>query len=300
MPTAAQEAILKSLKYYPAERHQSARDFGDELARSLASAEELVRPIPRVDVDLEGKTLENDDNKRNEDKEPLIVSSQTSWWRLHRHWIYVASVVLLAGVVSLGVWWSNQTPESVPSQQQQSAATSVVGPERTLTYWLSVQRKHDREPFDSIGERIFDAGSQFWLNVQTKQEGALYLFSEGKNSNGETELNTMFPTPVNNNGDAQLAADKSLRTAGYVFDDQRGMIKIWVIWAEQRIELLDGIIKKSYDSRGVVSEPKQLQSFIEQHRVPPPEITLDKDRFRVLLKGRRRIIVAMRELEYQP
>jgi hypothetical protein len=42
--------------------------------------------------------------------------------------------VLLAGVITFGVWWSNQTPESVPSQQQQSAATSVLT--RSVHSWF--------------------------------------------------------------------------------------------------------------------------------------------------------------------
>jgi serine/threonine protein kinase len=310
LPTAAQEAILKALEYYPAERHERARDFGDELARALASAQELVRPTPPVKVDLERKTLANaDDSERNENKGPVVVQpapvpTSTSRRRLYRRWISAASVVLLAGVVSFGVWRSYRTTESLPPQQQQTAATSDVGPERTLIYWLSVQRKHDKEPFDSTGERIFDAGSKFWLNFQTTQAGALYLFSEGKNDDGEMEWNVMFPTPANNKGDALLPTNKSLRTAGYVFDDERGVVKIWVIWAAQRVQLLDDLVKKSLDvtpeEQGVISEPKPLQSFIERHRAPQPETALDKERFRVTLKGRGDTLIDMRELEYQP
>ena len=96
-----------------------------------------------------------------------------------------------------------------------------------------MQRKHDTEPFPFIGEKIFDAGSKFWLNIQTTEPGALYVFSEGKNEKDLTEWNTMFPTRANNKGDAWLAADpaRTFRTKGYIFDDRRGTIRIWVFWA---------------------------------------------------------------------
>lgn len=307
LPTAAQEAILKALEYYPAERHERARDFGDELARALASAQELARPAPPVKVDLERKTLAKADDEGPVVVQPPPAPASASLWRSYRRSIFAAALVLLAGAVGFGVWRSYRTTEPPPprqQQQQQPAPASDVGPERELTYWLSVQRKHDKEPFDSTGERIFDAGSKFWLNFQTTQAGALYLFSEGKNDDGETEWNVMFPTPANNKGDALLPANKSLRTAGYVFDDERGVVKIWVIWAEQRVPLLDDLVKKSLDAapeaQGVIGEPKSLRSFVERHRAPRPETALDKERFRVTLKGRGDTLVDVRELEYQP
>ena len=165
-----------------------------------------------------------------------------------------------------------------------------------------MRRQHDKEPFPSIGEKIFDAGSEFWLNVQTTQTGALYLFSEGKNDDGAAEWNTMFPTHNNNDGNAWLPANpaKTFRTEEYVFGAQRGTIKVWVIWCRGRSELLDEIIKSSFSTNGVIREPERLRSFVEQHRSPRPEITLDKENFRIALKGSGDILIDLRELEYQP
>jgi hypothetical protein len=213
-----------------------------------------------------------------------------------------AVVILLGVVVSFNLW--RGAGESIPPSPtpQPTAATPNVGPGRTLTYWLTVRRQHDKESFPSIGEKIFDAGSEFRLNVQTTQAGALYLFSEGRNDSGAVEWNTMFPTPGNNNGDAWLQANpaKPLRTAEYAFGGRRGTVKLWLVWAKERIELLDEMVKSSFKTEGVIRDPSRLQSFVEQLRAPGPDVTLDKEQFRVTLRGSGDILMDMRELEYQP
>lgn len=214
----------------------------------------------------------------------------------------LAAVVIMLGVfIGLNLWRGAGQPVPPAPTPQPTAATPNVTPERALTYWLTVRRKHDKEPFPSIGEKIFDASSEFWINVQTAQAGALYLFSEGSNDGGAVEWNTMFPTPGNNNGSAWLQANpaKPLRTEGYAFGGQRGTVKLWLVWAKERIELLDEVVQSSFKTRGVIREPSRLQGFVAQLGAKP-DVTLDKEQFRVTLKGSGDILIDMRELEYQP
>jgi serine/threonine protein kinase len=311
LSTDAQKAILKALRYYPAERHKRARDFGDELARALASDEELVRPVSPPKVDLEGKTLGiNGDSKRNESEESVIVQSQpipsrTLWLRLHKHWIYAVSIALLTGIVSLAVWRLYRTSEPQLQQQQRAAATQIAGTERTLTYWLSIQRPRDKEPFESIGNVVYDAGSKFWFNVQTTQDGALYLFGEGHNGSKVSDLNTIFPTPVSGKGDARIAADmiRRVNENPNEFRNDSGVIYLWIVWAAQPVPLLDEIVKDSYKTRGTIRDPSQqaaLRAFIKQYGDLGVEVTEDDLRSRVLLKGRSEILLDMRKLKYQP
>ncbi|MCA1568563.1 MAG: hypothetical protein LC803_23530 [Acidobacteria bacterium] len=221
--------------------------------------------------------------------------------RHRKSWLLGTVVILLGAVSGFNLW--RGAGEAIPPSPtpQPTASTPNVRPERTLTYWLMVRRQHDKEPFPSIGEKIFDAGSELRLNVQTTQAGALYLFSEGGNAGGAGEWNTIFPTPDNNNGDAWLQANptKPLRTAGYVFGG-RGMVKLWLVWARERIELLDELVERSFKTKGVIHEPSRLQSFVEQLRASGTDVTLDKEQFRVRLRGSGDILVDMRELEYQP
>lgn len=223
------------------------------------------------------------------------TSRRTSW--------LLAAVVILLGVVSGFNLWRG-AGESIPPSPtpQPTAPTPNAVPERTLTYWLTVRRKHDKEPSPSIGDEIFEAGSEFRINVQPAQSGALYLFSEGSNDSGAGEWNTMFPTPRNNDGSAWLQANstKPFRTADYVFGRQRGTVKLWLVWAKERIELLDEVVESSFKTAGVIREPRRLRGFIKQYGATEPDITLDKEQFKVTLKGRGDLLVDMRELEYQP
>lgn len=292
LPAAAQEAILKALEFYPAERHKRARDFGDELARASASVEELMRPVHPANVDLERKTLEKAvDNKRNDSEKQTIPAQPvpTSWLHSYRRWIYAASLTLLVGVISLVAW------------QYYRAS----GSERTLTYWLSVQRPRDKEPFESTGNVVYDAGSKYWFNVQTTQGGALYLFGEGHDSDKTGELNTLFPTPISGKGDARIAANtlKRVNENPNEFRNNSGVIYLWIIWADKSIPKLDEIVKNSYETEGNIRRPSQqaaLRDFIKQYSEPKPEVIEDDLRSRVILTGQSEILVDVRKLKYQP
>jgi SEFIR domain len=313
--------VPQDAKYIPnvlrgATRYEvGAKDGYDSLYRHLTNQRSIVkpqlgnlRPMPPLARKQEFSALET----VREDKAKLQnraakngqVENQTqSFTGLRKGRLLVAVAILLGVVIGIYLWQGAiEIVPPPPTPQPSATTTPKIGPERALTYWLTVRRKHDREPFPSIGEKIFDAGSEFRLNVQTAQAGALYLFSEGKNNDGATEWNTMFPTRSNNNGDAWLQAnpDKVLSTKEYVFGGQRGTVKVWVIWARERVELLDEIVKSSLNAEGVIREPARLQSFIEQRKLPRPEITPDKDRFRVTLKGGSDVLVDLKELEYQP
>jgi serine/threonine protein kinase len=292
LTAAAQDAILKALEYYPAERRKRARDFGDELARALVSAEELVRHARPAAVNLEVETLKDiAEDVREEDGRRSVVplpvappARPRSPWR----WLAVASVVLLAGVIGFLAWRSR-----------------VAGPERTLAYWLSVQRPRDKEPFDSTGNVVYDAGSKFWLNVQTTQDGALYLFAEGHDGEQQSELNTLFPTPVSGKGDARIAAGATRRVneKPNVFRNGSGVIYLWVIWSTQPVPILDEIVKNSYQTQGVILDPSRqaaLRDYIKQHSEPKAEVVEDELRSRVTVSGHNEVLVDVRKLKYQP
>jgi serine/threonine protein kinase len=293
LSVAAQEAILKALSYYPAERYKRARDFGDGLARALVEDEKLARPFVPVPVSPEIQTLrkpnaaaETRDGK-SIGVQPQVTQAKTSWPRLLRRWLFTIAAILLAGLAGFLVWHA------------------LTKPERTLTYWLSMQRPRDAKPFDSIGEKVFDSGSQFWFNVQTTQAGALYLFGEGHNKNGPSELKTMFPTPISGNGNARLEANTngSVNQTPYEFENDSGVIYLWIIWSAEPVSLLDEIVRTSYGTGGTISDPRQraaLGEFIEQHKAPESGVVIDDIRFRVTLKGRSDILVDRRKLEYQP
>lgn len=278
LPIAAQEAILKALSYDPAARYQRARDFGDELARALTRGGESF--------DIQ--------------RRPVFPSASLP--HLGRHWVLTILAALLAGLIIFAVWRADRRDVPHPLQPE-TAATPNVGPERTLTYWFMVQGKNDKEPLASIGDDEFHAGSRFQLSFQTGQPGALYVFSEGNNDEGATEWNMMFPTNKNNSGDPRLLAhsDAPFMTDGYSLSGPRSKVTIWLIWARERDQVLDEIVGEALShTGGVISEPEKLRAFIKKHQTPRPEVALDRELFRITLKGRNDFLVDERELNYQP
>jgi serine/threonine protein kinase len=276
LPLAAQAAILRTLKFYPAERYKRARDFGDELASALSSVEVLApqhNPVPKP------------------------------WLSQYNVWIYTISILLLAGI-SFAAWRSYRITQSQQPQPQQTAAAPITGPERTLTYWLSIQRPGDKEPKDSTGNGAYYAGSKYWFNVHTTQAGALYLFTQGHEGDKTGGFHTLFPTPVNGKGDARIAANTTGRVnekeTYYDFEKGEGTIYLWIIWADKPVPQLDEIAKASYNAKGIIPDPQPMLDFIKQHSEPKPEVTEDDLRYRVTMKGQSEILVGMRRLEYHP
>lgn len=313
LPEAAQESILKALSYFPAERHEKARDFGEELALALSKSEELARPVPHAPPYFEGSTLRLTGADATHEKDGPVsaapaeaqaagVSSASRTWLRRR--LLIAALVLATVLAGLwGYWYAFRTAERPSPPSGQVAANAL--PVLTLTYWLSMQRPRDAKPFDTIGERVFEPGSQFWFNVQTTQKGALYLFAEGHDTTGPSEINTLFPTPKSNSGDALLTEGRvgPVTVNPLKFKGTSGIIYLWVIWAERRVPLLDGIVLRSYRTGGNVSDPEdqaRLRAFVEQQREPRPEVSTDDPRFRVKLMGRGEVLVDLRKLEYQP
>lgn len=309
---AAQESILKALSYFPAERHLRARDFGDELAQALAVCEELARPTPSAPPDFARPTVRTSGAASVHEKAKAVrtvpetakagnaVSVLNA--RLRRRLI-IAALILVAVLAVFKGWYAFRAVEPSPSPRGNVMADAT--PERTLTYWLSMQRPRDAKPFDTIGERVFEPGSQFWFNVQTAQEGSLYLFAEGHSTSGPSELNTLFPTPKSGGGIARLAKGRTgpVTEVPLKFRGTSGVIYLWIIWAERPVPLLNRIVLNSYNTGGNVSDANDqadLRTFIEHHRESKPEVVADDQRFRVTSRGFGEVMVDGRKLEYQP
>ena len=64
-----------------------------------------------------------------------------------------------------------------------SPCTAAVTHQRTLLYWITVQRYRDgqpyREPFQIAGEMIFELDFRIFLHLKSDQAGHLYIINEG-------------------------------------------------------------------------------------------------------------------------
>lgn len=309
LPQDAQAAILKALEYYPTERHKRARDFGDELARALVSAEELVRPHPPTTIDLEDKTLEKvDDNKRVKSDERVIAQSQpvpspTSWLSLHKRWIYISAGVLLAGLIGVLAWALFKTPEPADQITRRISATPNTVPERSLTFRLRVKEPQGDGTFeesDSTGEEAFKAGSVIDFRVQPVQDGYLYIINEGMGEHGARKWTAVFPNTTDNNGNrsARLDANRQQKITGMTLDDNPGDEIIHFVWASDAVRELEPLFQFEFKDSdgGVFGEPSQqnaLRDFFERNQAAPGDKIFDNNTQppRVTLRGRGGMLV---------
>jgi serine/threonine-protein kinase len=273
---AAQNVILKALSLHPSDRYQSAAEFANELAKAFL-ADDFVTTAPRA-ANLAPTVIEP-------------AGSSTLVQHEKRTGVYAliaVTVVLVLGVTGVFAWKFLLTPR---------------GPERNLSYWLTVQRMYDGkalgQPFQATGRDYFHTGDKFALNFTTNDAGALYLVNQGRDDNGAVEWNILFPTKTNNSGVAKLIAQQTVKTGDYRFTGSTGVETVWVIWATQPDPVLDSVFRDALED-GVIRTPARVQDFIQQHESTPTEIVYDEPNSRASLKGRGEILVRRLDLSHKP
>jgi hypothetical protein len=160
LPQVAQREILRALSFAPEERHQSTRDFGNELYRSITGATapltgRLVMPqmsgsVTTAAVGDTGSTMAEvqpagdggpERTAASGQQAPAVVaplpSHQESWSAAPKILFGVAAALLLlfmAAVVAVGLFmWGRKDAAQRQSVEKQSVNTSSVLPTTTLT-----------------------------------------------------------------------------------------------------------------------------------------------------------------------
>jgi serine/threonine protein kinase len=268
LPEGADAVILKALAFEPQGRYQIAAEFGEDFAKA-------------VNKDV------NTAPKRG----------------LHPGWIAVA--LLLVGVIVVALWWGlkSKNPES---QQQSSSSASVPAKERTLNYWLTVQKMRDgkpyQEPFESSGQEIFENGWKFRFNAASPQPGYLYLLNEGPDAAGKTIYNLLYPMSTLSNGSAQLASNQQMQTGWYVFDENQGTERFWVIWANEPVKVLEGVkgVVNPQD-KGTIKDKNQadaVRDFLTKNSSAKPRTEKNSEKKQTNVEGEGDVLVNLVELEH--
>jgi hypothetical protein len=283
LPVAAEHAILKALSLEPGNRYQSATEFTTELANALLDGQRLV------DEETKPRSLANtiaDTSQRSEKVVEPVGPGPSG----RRKVIYALITVAILFAVGAGALAWRYLP-------------AMMGPERSLTYWLTVQRMYDGkplgQPFQATGRDYFHTGDKFSLNIATSEPGALYLINQGRDANGAVEWNILFPTKMNNSGVAKLSSQQTVKTGDYRFIGSTGVETIWVIWTTQPDPVLDSVIRNALED-GVIRNPASLEDFIKQNQSRAAEIIYDEGNSRASLKGRGEILVRRLDLSHKP
>jgi serine/threonine-protein kinase len=281
---ATQAVILKAIAFEPQDRYQSAVAFGEDFARAITTGVET----PRGFVEREAQPTEPGEPKRKAQPELMALAA-----------------ILLIGVIASVAWLALRSRNS-ETPQQANSSTSVPASERTLNYWLTVQKMRDgkpyQEPFESSGQEIFENGWKFRFHAASPQSGHLYLLNEGPDATGKTTYNLLYPTPASNNGSAQLAVNQQMQTGWYVFDEHQGTERFWIVWSKEpvaELEAVKGVVNPQ--DRGTIKDRKQadaLREFLTKNNASKPEAAKDSAKKQTNVKGKGDSLVNLVELEH--
>jgi serine/threonine protein kinase len=314
LPEEACQVILRALSFDPRQRFQSAREFGDTLFRALSEDTVAREPNQNVNAQIPATQLATDANVPA--RQTADLSSKTIPVRFEaaqvntldgsiypateggdsaaRPWLKIGiGLVLLAAVAAGGVAiWKR--------------GSFRVGSEQSLAYSLTVQKMREGKPyqdtFESSGQEIFENGWKFRMNLNSPQEGYLYLLNEGPAAGDSTTYNVLFPEAKTNNGSPRVTAAQKLQTDWMRFDDHQGTEKFWLVWSTSPVKELeavnDAVNDRDQGEIKDVAKNRSVRDFLNQHSSPKPEINKDSAKKQTTVKGKGDVMVSYIELEH--
>lgn len=163
-------------------------------------------------------------------------------------------------------------------------------------------RKPLSEPFRSNGETVFEKHDRVKILFSSAQSGYFYLLNEESGKAGDlANLRILFPEE---NATAQLTADETVTIPPpsanpeedwIEFYEEAAAEKIWMVWSERRIDVLE-VVKKWSNRRheGEIKDPVQNQevrAFLNSHRHTDSRVKKREEGTRTMLSADSDIIV---------
>jgi hypothetical protein len=300
LPEAAEAAILKALAFDENARYAQARDFGDELARALLGEREAARKDsfsvtagPQVRLTLST----NADGARK-----TVADGETRVEQPQRRritplaWGAVAALVVIAAVVAALML----RPKTQPP------ITTTDEPQRSLSYWVMLQKYRDGEPYQDPlklpGDILFEKDYRVRFYFSGEQPGFLYLINEGPQPiNDLPAYVLLFPKPAFNNGSAELKANEEINTSEFRFDGEQGTEKIWMVWSAAALPELESVkgVGNPKD-QGAINNPDQIRVVREflnkRYDAAKPLVEKDEVNERTVVKGSGEVLVHLIKL----
>lgn len=310
VPEELQRIVAKAIAKDPDERYQTAKDMLIDL-RNLKKRLELDAELERSATfahptsafnNSAMKAVTRENIKAVRTAEPAEVETSKSYRGLAI--ALVAIVAAVAGVLGFNAWRNSTRNVSVVAPVMPAAAA----PERTLTYWITVQKFKDgnayQDPFDISGEINFEADYQIRLSVRSPQAGYLYVLNEGPSRAGAaTKYVVVFPSATANDGSGFVRADQRVQIPEETwlkFDKEQGVEKLWLVFSEHSIPDLDGIkVFASARTAGLITDAalnRAVNSFLISHAAD--KVTVERGEKHTLLKTPQNVLVYAIRLEH--
>src|SRR6266404_7791671 len=313
-PAEFQRIINKALRKDREERYQTIQDLLIDLKSLKAELEfaqklERSRP-PRLGSDYSGTTAITKVATTDQQSTVAVTADQTvqTMGRNRRALTAVLVVMVLAGALIGGaVLWRRGRPWSAPGP---AISTPAPATERTISYWITVQKYRDgkpyQDPFRLSDDINFEKDYQLRLNITSSQSGRLYLLNEGPAGDDQTPtFNVLFPSETANSGSALLIENQQIQIpqhSWFQFDEQQGTEKIWVVWAEKDVPEIEAVrgFANSKD-RGIISSPglrTAINQFLKAQPSSTSSVERDQDKKETIVRAQSETLVHVIKLEH--
>jgi len=257
-PAELERIVMKAIAKKPGERYQTAKDMLTDLRRLKKRLE--------MDAELDQTAS-------------LVVPAKKDLRRQKKQVAVVVAIeiaVALAAIFGVTLWKSSHKTTSP------LVTTPEAPAERTLTYWITVQKFKNnnpyQDPFTLAGEINFEANYHIRVNVRSPQSGYLYILNEGPAS-GSPEYNVVFPTSTANNGASLVPAGETVlipKTSWLRFDKQQGVEKLWLVFSEDVLTELEPIKKfAGIETGGLITDPalnKSIKDLLDRNSATKPAV----------------------------
>jgi serine/threonine protein kinase len=271
-PAELQRIVNKAMAKDAEDRYQTAKDM-------LIDLRNLRKQLEGGPVVLE----------RREKKRALTVA-------------LLVLALFVGAIIGVNVWRRSRARSAAPPLRTPVAA----GPERTLTYWITVQPFRNgkyQQPYTLSGEVNFEQQDQIRLNLRSPQDGHLYIINEAPRAGFAPDYVVLFPSPSTNDNKSFVRADRELRfpdKTWLLFDKQQGVERLWLVFSEDplpQLEALKGLV--TYDTRGHVTDDvqtKTIREFLEANSTVKPGV--DKSDTLTTLKAPGKLLLYPVKLEH--
>lgn len=291
---------------------------GDVLANILKSEPAPLSPravnVPSELANLIAKALAKDRTRRYQTIEELLIDLRKLKSQMEssgdirvvkrnrkKALELIGLVVVLALLIAIGAKFIWRTGPVVTTLSSPSPGpTKTV--ERTLSYALTVQEMRNRrpyeQPFQSYGDESFQNGWKFRLTFSSPDSGFLYLLGENLTRN---DLSILYPEPSEDAN--MIKPNQSTQTDWYVFDQNSGTEKLWVIWSANAVPELEKVRRfLNAKDRGLISESadaRAIRDFLPAHSSTKPQIQRDTEKQLIIAKAKGDVLTSSLELMHR-
>lgn len=290
----AERLISSALRFQPAQRPQDARIFAEDLARTLTAASAPAYEATEV----LSAAVTPPQPARSTSASPLRTPRSL---RLILP-LLVAAILVIAGIV----WWSPWRPSTSFTSSPSNAQPAVANTAQSFDYSITVQKDPKRYPgskaFQLPGEVIFSPGDRIRLTINAPTAGYLYIVNESPDSSH----NILYPTSsaTGDSSTPNVASGQQVqipeRGDGFVFDEQQGTEKLWLVWSSSALPLFESVRRwANPQDKGQIKDQEQLgaiRSFLSKNI----EASSMKDEARKVttVKGEGEVLVKLVRLEH--